>query len=411
MVKRSFFTVLLISAAFLIFGESLYPHASGSLPLNVAPQSPAMQVYLQRFIRADFTGKIDILNEALSDAYLDSSLLYEYALQFVLDNYAQIDDLRDMNTITRLSVNGLLARWNADAISDSNVINILWKFVLEYPNAGIKTDIIIALSILGKGNYNLIVNLNGYLMELNRLFNLGRSVDYSIVSACISALMELGDSSSYPVLFTVICSGYPEVISSESYGALEVIPGNLSVFLLYVIENYPVDEKFVAFRIVLNNEKMSVAERGQIAERTLSLSLLNVNEAANLSGLRYDAVILLTRLKWTRANALAIRHYYAVQADYQDGHAAKGRFLEAIECLGALGNSDAAFALGLQLSLINNRTQREGAYDAEITLAVVRALGNIGDNTAFNHLSAVTDLPYTDEIIAAAREAIDRIRW
>jgi len=201
------------------------------------------------------------------------------------------------------------------------------------------------------------------------------------------------------------------VISSESYGALEIITGNLPQFLLNVIENNPRDEKIAAFRIVYNSEKMTVAERGLIAEHALSQSLLSRNEVEDLSILRYEAVLLLTQLRWTRANNLAIRHYYIVQADYQHDTTPKERFIEAIECLGALGNTDAALLLGLQLGLINLRTQATGIYDAEITLAIVRALGQISDNAIFNHLSDVIELPYNDDIITAAREAVDRLRW
>jgi hypothetical protein len=156
---------------------------------------------------------------------------------------------------------------------------------------------------------------------------------------------------------------------------------------------------------------MTVAERGQIAELALSQSLLYRDDNVDLSTIRYDAIIKLTQLRWTRANALAIRHYYIVQADYLHDIAPKERFLEAIMCLGALGNSDAALVLALQLGLINIRTQTTGIFDEEITLAIVQALGLIGDNAVFNHLSHVIDLPYTDEIIAAAREAIDRLKW
>jgi hypothetical protein len=414
MFKRNCFVIFFLVTSYVVFGESpIIESPIIESPILIPPPAdpPIMVDYLQRFIRADFSGKVGILNEAASNTDVDSTLLFEHALQFVLDNYAQIDDLRDMNTITSYSVNGLLQGFNPERINDSNVINILWKFVSDYPDSNIKADIIIALSVLGKENRELITNLNNYLMEINRLFNLGEIVDYSIVSACISALMELGDSSSYPVLFSIICSGYPEVISSEAYGALEIIPGNLQQFLLNVIENNPPDEKLMAFRAVLNSEKMTVAERGQIAELALAQSLLHSDEAVDLSLIRYDAILKLTQLRWTRANALAIRHYYIVLADYQHDIVPKERFLEAIMCLGALGNSDAALVLGLQLGLINIRTQTTGVFDAEITLAIVQALGLIGDNAAFNHLSYVINLPYTEEIIAAAREAIDRLKW
>ena len=397
MIKRSFCIILFVFLSSGVFCES-----------------PVVQAYLQRFIKADLLGKVDILYEASSNIDLDTSSLYSYALEFVLGNYAQIDDLRDMNNIVSLSKNALIQEKNSgniDASESEKILNVLWELFLVYPDADVRGEIIITLSGLGRGNRGLINRLNNYLMELNNLYDSGESVDYSIVSACISAVMALGDSSSYPVLFSIICSGFPEVISSESYGALEVIPGNLHQFIVSVIENNPPDEKYAAFRAVINSEKLSVSEQGQLAELALSQSLLAGGEDADLSVMRYSAVQTLTKLRWTRANALAIRHYYVTQADYTHDIIPKERFIEAIACLGAVGNSDAALVLGLQLGLINIRTETTGKFDEKITMAIVRSLGLIGDNAAFYHLSYVTNLPYTEEIIAAAEEAIDRLKW
>jgi len=67
--------------------------------------------------------------------------------------------------------------------------------------------------------------------------------------------------------------------------------------------------------------------------------------------------------------------------------------------------------LGLQLGLINIRTERTGLFDSEVTLAIVQALGHIGDNAVFDHLLHISNLSYPEYIQAAAREAIDNLKW
>jgi len=377
------------------------------LTSGVFGQTAIVQTYLQRFITADLLGKIEILNEASIDDALDESAvqLYEYALHFVLDNYSQIDDLHDMNSIVEISIR------NLSRFESMESMNLLWQLFLEYPDIQTEVEILVTFGIMGKGNSEIVKNINDYLWEKNLLFISGESVDYKIISACISALMELGDSSSYPVIFSIICSGYPEIIAFEAYGALENIPGNLHHFLLTVIENNPPDEKFAAFRIVVESERLTISERGQLAEIALELSLLTGVSNIYLDMMRYDAVLVLSQLRWTRANALAIRNYYRVQADYSQGAVSKERLVQAILCLGAVGNSDAALALGLQLGLIHARTVSTNNYDAEITLAIVQSLGLIGDNAAFDNLLYISHLPYSENIKAAAREAVDRLRW
>jgi len=302
-----------------------------------------------------------------------------------------------------------------DPLSEQNNIaeelNNLWRRFLLSSNTETMVEILTNLGANGRGNRQIIDNLNNHLMGINLLFRSGADVNYTVVSACISAIMELGDSSSYPALFSVLYAGYPEVIASEAHGALEVIPGNLHQFLLNVIENNPSDEKFAAFRVGVDSIRLNISERGQLAERALEQALANTEENFDLSAMRYAAIRTLTQLRWTRANALAIRHYYRVQSDYIQGNISKERFIEAITCLGAVGNSDAALVLGLQLGLINARTERTGSFDPEITMALVQALGSIGFSAAFDHLLSVSNLSYPEDIQLAAREAVDRLKW
>ncbi|MDR2964267.1 MAG: hypothetical protein LBU88_00630 [Treponema sp.] len=249
------------------------------------------------------------------------------------------------------------------------------------------------------------------LGEMNNAFKAGTAVDYGIVSACIAALMEQGSSSSYPALFSVLTSGYPEIIASEAIGALDIISGNLNLFLLNVIENNPPAEKFIAFRTGINSQKLNVSERGQLAEHALEKSFLYNEEDADLTALRYASILALTELEWKRANAQVIRHYYRVQADFMQNRVSKDRLIEAIACLGAVGDSDAALVLVLQLGLINARKERTGTFDSEITMAVINALGNIGDNAAFDNLLFAGNLSYNEDITSAAAEAISRLKW
>ena len=123
--------------------------------------------------------------------------------------------------------------------------------------------------------------------------------------------------------------------------------------------------------------------------------------------MRYSAVWALTSLRWTRASTLAVSHYYRVLAGYLQGTVSKARLIEAITCLGAIGNSEASLALGLQLGLINSGA---GNLDTEITLAIIQALGFIGANAVFDHLFYAGNFSYNENIRSAAREAIGRLR-
>ena len=369
----------------------------------------ALQMYKQRFSRIDLAEKVQLLEDAAFSRSLSDSTgeFYEYALQFALDNFELLGNDPDMVKIIGVAANGLR---NTDY---SESLETLWELFLKYPDSETGTEILITMGRLGRGNKTAIENINNYLLEKNQAYKSGESVNYAIISACIAAIMELGDSSSYPVLFEVICADYPEIIAFEACGAFELIPGNFMQFLFGVIEKNPPAEKLIALRTGIYGERLNLSERARLAELALEKSLTTWAGMDDiiLSDLRYTAVLALTPLRWTRANALAIRHYYRVLADFQHNLVSKERFLEAIALLGAVGDSDAALVLILQLGLINARAQRTGFYDAEVTLAIVQALGLIGDKAAFNQLLDVDNLSYSENIIAAAKEAIDRLRW
>ena len=368
-----------------------------------------LQSYKQNFSRAGLSEKVQVLQSVASDKMSDEfpGQFYLYAVQFALDNSELLKTDPDMIRIAAVAANGLRETGYSEALDS------IWKLFLEYQDTEAAAEILITLGKLGKGNRQIIDNINNYLLEKNMLFRSGESVDYAIVSACIAAIMELGDSSSYPALFAVMCAGYPELIALEAQGAFELIPGNFKQYLFNAIEKNPPDEKLVAFKAGINSARLNLPERGQLAELALEQSLIasGDEENADLTAMRYAAVSALTSLRWTRANALAIRNYYRVQRDFQHDAVPKERFLEAIALLGAVGNSDAALALILQLGLINASTERRGGFDAEITMAIVQALGLIGDKAAFDHLLYVSNLAYSENIRAAAKEAIDRLKW
>jgi len=375
----------------------------------VIAQEQVLQSYMQVFSRADLSAKTEVLKHAAADSRASEFMgeLYNYALQFALFNSQILKDDPDMQKLVSFAARG------AGDSGYHESLDTLWKLLSGYQDSLTGVEILMAMGKLGKGNSMAIENLNNYLLDQSSRYDAGTFADYPVLSACIAAVAELGDSSSYPALFSILTAGYPEVIVLEATGAMDLIRGDYKQFLIDIILKNPPEEKLAAFKAGMGSSVFGLAEQGQLAEVALEQGLAFgiVENNAALSALRYSAISALTRLQWTRASALAIRHYYRVQTDFQQGIVYKERFLEAIACLGAIGSSDAAMALALQLGLINARTERTGTFDEDITLALIQALGLIGDKAAFDYLLYISYLNYPDHIQAAAKNALDRFRW
>ena len=407
------------------------------LPQGLSAQESIRISYERNFIRASLAAKTGVLLDAATDQRSREFIgdLYEFALGFALANGEYLRNDPDMVTLV-----GTAARGAASAGKTSSV-KTLWDLFKVYTDSYSRVEIIMALGRLGMGDPQVIANLNLFLDEQNNAFRMGigtqgvtrfegfngstssASTDFSILSACVAALAAFGDESSFPFLFSAMTAGYPQAITDETRRALESLGGNYYEYLVDIIRKNPFPEKTTAFRIGVYNDKLSLIERGGLALLALDVSLNALPSASAETSitagyfstaeatLRYEAIIALTRMRWTPAASLAIRNFYQVRTDYGLGIASRERLLEAIACLGVMGSSEAAQALALHLGYFNSDTEKTGVYDEEVILAMINALGELGDKSAFDNLLYVSYLKYPEKIEAAAREALNRLKW
>jgi hypothetical protein len=374
-------------------------------------QESILAAYERNFIRADLPTKVEILRDAATDDRAEEFIgrLYDSVLRFSLQN---ADILRDDPDFIALTV---LAARGAGTAGYKPSINTLWNVFTSFLDASIRVEVLQALSVLGRGNSGLVENLILFAAGQNDLFHTGINPDYATLSACIAALGALKDSSAVPVLFTIMRTNHPHPIPAEAEAAIEELPWDNGQYLVEVIRRNDYPDKLAAFNAGINNKIYNDAERGMVAEAVLEVGLDffpgNGEGEEILEELRYEAIRYIRDLKWNRAAPLVIRHFYRVRQDYEAGTVDKERFLEAISCLGAMGTPEAARVLSLQLGYFNLRMEQEGEYDDQIILEAINALGELGDNTAFEHLITISYLSYPEHIQNAAREAIVRLKW
>ena len=376
---------------------------------GVIAQEPVLLAYQQNFIRSSLEAKAGVLLDAAADDRANDSIgpLYNFALDFAVKNAEYLGDDPHLINIAVLAAQGV------GKIGYRESVDSLLEIFTEYRNSMVRVEVINSLEILGKGNARVRAYLNQYLADQNKLQRSRMNVDYPAVSACINALEFLG--GSFSPLFGVMVLDYPDEIKIKARAAMESLPGDLRQFLTEVIMRNSPAEKLYAFRIGTSSNRFSTVEQGQLAEKAIEQALdyppADIVEEALLADLGHEAVLCLSRLQWSRANSLVIRYFYRIQGDYLKGNVFKERLVQAITCLGAMRTSEAAAAAGIQLALINAQTEKTGAYDEAITLALIKALGTIGDKSAFDHLLYINYLPYSDNIEAAAKEALESLRW
>jgi len=372
-------------------------------------QDPATLVdsYRRNFARASLSTKLDLLKEA--SQYENMGALYETGLQFVLDNAPLLQTDTLLREIAILSVN-MIKKYN-HRVAASTMLN-LFK---TYRDNSVRVPILLALAEVGKGNASILLELNNFLDTQISLHGTGIPADLQVIDALVYTIGQLGDPSSFRVLFSAYTANFSKVVSDRAVQAMSNLEGDFGRSLSNVILQEPAAAKLAALRVGLSMEALKPEQRGELAESALlvsvsTLAVAALDQAAMLE-LGTLAARELTTLGWQKASATAIRHFYNLQTRYNRNQVSKSNFLEAIALLGAMGSNEAAQALAIYLQLINTETEQGKSYDEQITLAVINNLGKLADKTAFDYLLYVSYLQYPESIKRAARDALQKLRW
>jgi hypothetical protein len=370
-------------------------------------------------MRASLSTKVGILLDAATDDRASEFIgqLYEYALNFSLQNAEILRGDPDLLNLTLLAARGLGNR------SYTQGVDTLWRIFVSFRDSQVRIAALDALALLAGGNARILEDLNQFLANQNSLYRSNMAVDIPTISACISALGTLGDESSFPVLFAAIIAGYPEPLGTQAAEALEKLPGDTKANLTEILRKNPPAEKLAVFRAALAGHSLSDAEKGAFAQTALEIGMredapANGGETA-LALLCFLAVQSIRDLQWTRAAPVVVEYFYQVQSEYQENRTIQRRdlLLEVISCLAVMESSDAAQALSLQLGYLNSqfeRTGRDGSFgdtDEALVTGVINALGRLGDRIAFDNLHYVAYLEYPERVKAAAREALTQLEW
>ncbi len=216
-------------------------------------------------------------------------------------------------------------------------------------------------------------------------------------------------------LFSTCVAAPNPVIRSKAAQALAKLKGDYRAFLEDMLVRSSVLEKSAALELGLGGNTFGNDDQGRLAEIALGAALDwkgdSPVEQSVIRQLRGKAIRQVRDLRWQRAAPLAIRHFRLLLSDYNEGRAAESDLLDAVSCLGAMGSTEAAQSLALYLQLINAQTEQGKPYDEGLLLGVIGALGDLGDKTAFDYLLYIGYLQYPESVKAAAKSALQELKW
>lgn len=388
--------VLLILIAVAAFAQD-----GGDQP---GTQSSPAERYITNFRNANLQTKTAILEASEEESLQEMAPLYAEALSYLVSNANDISRNTTLQDMSALVVERIAEAEYAPAAES------LWQLFLSRREPLSRVSILQAISVTAEENEQVVVNLNQWISDRNRLKAGGEEVDLQVFHQAVVTAGELGSPSSFPVLLEARLQQYSERISASAVEALESLEGDTLELAVDAMEERDPEDKIEAFRFYIESDLLDEEERPVLSQAALSQALeASVSEptvTAELRLLRYEAANVIRDAEFGEATRVMIRHFNQTVLEYDRGVTTKARVLEAVAGLGSMDSDEAAVRLTDYLELLNTYTELDRAYDTQIVLAVIRNLQRLGRPGSYNALFYCTLLDYPSRVKEAAREAM-----
>ncbi|MBO5137253.1 MAG: hypothetical protein J6B81_01975 [Spirochaetaceae bacterium] len=367
-----------------------------------------------KFVTGSVADKAIVLQQLEITEQTDSftATLPELALSFVAENVPIIGNVEGMAQL-------VLAALPLINIDSSKTVDMLWQICDMFQDEEIKSAIFDAYNGIAINSRQL---LTPYITQLHTFVaECIASGSYSSES-CIQVVELLGnisDTSSFDLLFRLVYNDYNPVLTEVATFAFDrILPSSHTNIIRLMLDkdNVSVEEKRLLFTLVQKNTKISQILKADLAENALSAAIINTEDVQKITpdavALQMSAVKEIAALEWTRASATVAKFFLVAQKEYDAGLISENEFLEIISCVETLATTHSVAALSDYLGVLNKTTAEVGNICSEpVVLAVIDALGTLGDKNAFDNLLYVTYLPYSDSVVASARAALAGLKW
>ena len=210
----------------------------------------------------------------------------------------------------------------------------VWNLFQVDPDTSTLVNAATALGIIGAGDPEIIANLNRYVDAQNTCSPVGQGPGPAVVAACMQALGQLGDPSSFPSLFSAMNIGYPEPMTARREEALLALKGDFKENILGVIRSRPSRRSARAADGAGQRQAVPTSRRRQVAEVGAGdRAALRLGRRRGQGGCCARSAFLAARAlgerRWSQATALLIAHLDATIGEYDKGLADKRYLLEA----------------------------------------------------------------------------------
>lgn len=361
-----------------------------------------------KFIKGNIQDKIaSVKEDAIDNAYS----IAQSAVDFVIENIELLKDDRDFAGLAVASVYAYPEKEFSE-----NVDLVLGKFGSIFY---LIKDQNVRVSILDKllsvssaiSNDEIVAFINNYLAGASN----DKVALTDVEKKSIQVISKIGNDKSFELLYYIYNHDIWPEYRKETKKALISLADKSTGFLMNEIRKADFTEMKLIYSIFIENSELSSTIKSEIAENLLSNSMIIIRDSSKiskeLSAFQFNNCSIICHNSWTRGYALVISYFDIAKTEFAAGFLTNEQFATIISYVEKTASKDSVKVLTAYLEELNKETEKGNLPASNIASAVIQALGNLGDKSAFDCLLFTTYLNYPEDIVAQARRALSSLKW
>lgn len=364
----------------------------------------------RNFVKGNIIDKTEAVKAASEVEIVD---LAKAAIEFSL-NYKEI--LGDDSELSALAISGITAL-PVEYIENSNMAekNLISEKLIGlysvFEDENVKIAVLNKISSFKFSVENFIPLLNDFVK--NSSVNEENLV---LLKSVVNTLGSIGNNQSFIIMLGALSEKKWEPLFENLEKSLCMLAEPLEKEILDILRRGNIKDCRRLFDLIVKKSENSQIFKAEIAENVL-LRTIYIYENSNSTGedlisLQLESFDFLKKLKWTRASNTIVSYLKTARSEYDQKLLEEDKFCEIITGVSDVAPIGAIQPLATYLIFLNSKMEEKSSDVSEnLVLAIIKSLGAIGDKNAFDALLGVTYFEYSDSVIAAARDALAKLKW
>ena len=364
----------------------------------------------RNFVKGNIIDKTEAVKAASEVEIVD---LAKAAIEFSL-NYKEI--LGDDSDLSALAISGITAL-PVEYIENSNMTekNLISEKLIGlysvFEDENVKIAVLNKISSFKFSVENFIPVLNDFVK--NSSVNEENLV---LLKSVVNTLGSIGNNQSFIIMLGALSEKKWEPLFENLEKSLCMLAEPLEKEILDILRRGNIKDCRRLFDLIVKKSENFQIFKAEIAENVL-LRTIYIYENSNSTGedlisLQLESFDFLKKLKWTRASNTIVSYLKTARSEYDQKLLEEDKFCEIITGVSDVAPIGAIQPLATYLIFLNSKMEEKSSDVSEnLVLAIIKSLGAIGDKNAFDALLGVTYFEYSDSVIAAARDALAKLKW